>query len=214
MLAAALTLQVPVLAAPARPARATFAAGCFWCAETAFEGLPGVLSVTSGFTGGEKKNPTYEEVSAGGTGHAESIEVEFDPARTSYAALLDVFWHNIDPTQAEGQFCDHGHQYRAAIFYHGADQKRLAEDSKRRLEAGKHRWKGPIVTEISPAGVFYPAEAYHQDFYRKDPVRYHGYRLGCGRDLKLIALWGKPGRSYDGPPSAGNAGKVSRVQGK
>jgi peptide-methionine (S)-S-oxide reductase len=174
--------------------RATFAMGCFWCAETAFEGLPGVVAVTSGYTGGFKKNPTYEEVSAGTTGHAESIQVLFDPKKVTYAALLDLFWHNIDPTSAEGQFCDRGHQYRSAIFYQDETQHRLAEASKRRLETTPQRFKGPIVTEITAASVFYPAEEYHQDFYKKDPVRYESYRLGCGRDQRLKELWGKPGR--------------------
>src|SRR5262245_13763060 len=128
--------------------KATFAMGCFWCAETAFEGLPGVVSVTSGYTGGSKKDPTYEEVSAGKTGHAESIQVVYDPKKVSYAQLLEIFWHNIDPTQAEGQFCDHGHQYRSAIFYQDATQKQLAEDSKHRIETTPQRFKGKIVTEI------------------------------------------------------------------
>lgn len=174
--------------------KATFAGGCFWCEETTFEGLPGVLSVTSGYTGGTKVNPTYEEVSGGGTGHAESVEVVFDPARVTYARLLDIFWRNIDPTQAEGQFCDHGHQYRSAIFYHDATQKSLAEASLARLRATPQRFKGAIVTEITAAGPFYPAEEYHQDFYKKNPERYHEYRLGCGRDRRLEQLWGKPER--------------------
>jgi peptide-methionine (S)-S-oxide reductase len=172
--------------------KATFAAGCFWCAETAFEGLPGVVSVTSGYTGGPEKNPTYEQVSSGRTGHAEAVEVLFDPRRTTYERLLDIFWRNVDPTQKDGQFCDRGRQYRSAIFYHDAEQKRLALESRRRLETGRRRWKGPIVTEIVPATRFTAAEEYHQDFYRKDPVRYRTYRLGCGRDRRLEELWGKP----------------------
>src|SRR5262249_33870817 len=149
--------------------KATFAGGCFWCEETAFEGLPGVQSVISGYTGGFKQNPTYEEVSSGSTGHAESVEITFDPAKISYAELVDIFWHNVDPTQGNGQFCDHGTQYRSAIFYHDDAQKRLAEESKRKLETTPQRFKGKIVTAIEAAGRFWPAEEYHQDFYRKDP---------------------------------------------
>ncbi len=182
---------------PSTLARAAFAGGCFWCEETAFEGLPGVISVTSGYTGGLTKNPTYEEVSSGITGHAESVEVLYDTTRTSYAKLLDIYWHNIDPTQAGGQFCDHGTQYRSAIFYHDAGQKKLALESKARLESAKQRWSGRIVTQIVPATKFYPAEEYHQDFYKKDPVQYHAYREGCGRDRRLMELWGMPGRSVD-----------------
>ena len=171
-------------------ARATFAGGCFWCVETAFEGLPGVLTVTSGYTGGQKKNPTYDEVSSGTTGHAESVEILYDPTQTSYEKLLDVFWHNIDPLTANAQFCDHGPQYRSAIFYHDEAQRRAAEASKRAIEASG-RFRQPIVTELSPASVFYPAEEYHQDFYRKNPARYESYRLGCGRDSRLRELWGE-----------------------
>ena len=184
----------PARAATPVTARATFAGGCFWCMETAFEGLPGVSAVVSGYTGGFKKHPAYEEVSSGTTGHAESVQVLYDPRQISYAQLLDIFWHNIDPTQANGQFCDHGAQYRSAIFYGDTTEKRLAEASKRTLEATPQRFKGPIVTQIVPAGEFWPAEEYHQDFYRKDPVRYQSYRLGCGRDKRLIELWGQPGR--------------------
>jgi peptide-methionine (S)-S-oxide reductase len=172
---------------------ATFAGGCFWCEEATFEGYPGVISVTSGYTGGTKKDPTYEEVSAGGTGHAESIEIVFDPAKTTYAALLDLYWHNIDPTQTGGQFCDHGSQYRSAIFYHGEAQRRLALQSERQLES-MAAFKGRIATQIVAATVFYPAEDYHQDYYRKNPVEYHAYRMGCGRDARLKEIWGKPGR--------------------
>jgi peptide-methionine (S)-S-oxide reductase len=175
-------------------ARATFAGGCFWCMETAFEGLPGVRSVISGYTGGFKKAPTYEEVSSGVTGHAESVQITYDPGRISYAQLLDVFWHNVDPTQAGGQFCDHGNQYRSAIFYADSTEQRLAEASKRAIETTPHRFKEPIVTQIVAASRFWPAEEYHQDFYRKDPIRYQSYRLGCGRDQRLVELWGKPGR--------------------
>jgi peptide-methionine (S)-S-oxide reductase len=178
-------------APPDGHATAIFAGGCFWCEETAFEGLPGVLSVTSGYTGGQKKNPTYEEVSAGGTGHAESVEVAFDPAKTSYERLLEVFWHNVDPFQKDAQFCDHGTQYRSAIFYKDEAQRKAAEESKRKLEE-QPRFKGKIVTQIVAASTFYPAEEYHQDFYKKNPVRYHSYREGCGRDARLKEIWGEP----------------------
>ena len=175
--------------------KATFAGGCFWCEEATFEGLPGVVSVVSGYTGGTRKDPTYEEVSGGGTGHAESVEITFDPARISYAKLLDIYWHNIDPTQADGQFCDHGNQYRSAIFYHDATQMKLALASRKQLQSTRQRWTGAIVTQIVPATVFYPAEDYHQDYFRKNPESYHEYRKGCGRDERLKQLWGMPGRS-------------------
>jgi len=169
---------------------ATFAGGCFWCEETAFEGIDGVLSVTSGYTGGHARNPTYEQVSSGVTGHAESVQVVYDPAKISYARLLDVFWHNVDPLQKDGQFCDHGTQYRSAIFYHDENQRNEAEASKRKLEE-EPRFKGKIVTQIVAASTFYPAEEYHQDFYKKNPTRYHEYRMACGRDARLKELWGK-----------------------
>ena len=180
--------------APAAPAtaKATFAGGCFWCMEGPFDKLPGVISTTSGYTGGKTKNPTYEQVSSGTTGHAESVQVEYDPTKVSYEKLLDVFWHNIDPTQRDGQFCDHGSQYRTAIFYHNDEQRKLAESSKAALQKSKP-FKGDIVTEIVPAQQFYPAEEYHQDFYKKNPVRYKIYRTGCGRDARLQALWGRSG---------------------
>ena len=176
-------------APPGTNATAIFAGGCFWCEETAFVGLPGVLSVTSGYTGGQKKNPTYEEVSAGGTGHAESVQVVFDPARTSYEKLLEVFWHNVDPFQKDGQFCDHGTQYRSAIFYGDDAQRKAAEESRRRLEE-EPRFQGKIATQIVAASTFYPAEEYHQQFYKKNPARYHSYRAGCGRDARLKQIWG------------------------
>ena len=185
-------LSAPALTAAPTTAKAIFAGGCFWCEETAFEGVPGVLSVTSGYTGGQKQNPTYEEVSAGGTGHAESVEVAYDPAKISYEKLLEIFWHNVDPLQANGQFCDHGNQYRSAIFYSGDAQRAAAEASKRKLEE-EPRFKGKIVTQIVPASTFYPAEEYHQDFYKKSPVRYKSYRAGCGRDARLKELWGAAG---------------------
>src|SRR6266852_4203912 len=171
-------------------AKATFAGGCFWCMEPSFDKLPGVLSTTSGYTGGQKKNPTYHEVSAGSTGHAEAVQVVYDPQKVSYEKLLEVFWHNIDPTQKDGQFCDHGNQYRTAIFYHDETQKQLAEASKTQLQNTKP-FQGEIVTEIVPAGEFYPAEDYHQDYYLKNPLRYKFYRTTCGRDQRLQTLWGK-----------------------
>jgi peptide-methionine (S)-S-oxide reductase len=176
---------------PGEHATAIFAGGCFWCEETAFEGLPGVLSVVSGYTGGQTKNPTYEQVSAGVTGHAESVQVTYDPAKTSYEKLLDVFWRNVDPFQKNGQFCDHGTQYRSAIFYRDEAQKKAAEESRRELEEAP-KFKGKIVTEIVAASTFYPAEDYHQDFYKKSPARYYSYREGCGRDARLKQIWGEP----------------------
>ena len=170
-------------------AKATFAGGCFWCMVPPFAKLPGVISVTSGYTGGQKVNPTYEEVSAGGTGHAEAVEIVYDPTKISYSQLLDVFWHNIDPLDATGQFCDKGNQYRSAIFTHNDEQKRLAEASKQALEQSG-RFKQPLVTAIVPASTFYPAEDHHQDYYQKNPVRYKFYRYSCGRDKRLEELWG------------------------
>lgn len=174
-------------AAGKRLEKATFAGGCFWCMQPPFDHLDGVVSTTVGYTGGQKKNPTYEEVSAGGTGHAESVEVLYDPARVSYAKLLEVFWHNVDPLTANRQFCDGGNQYRTAIFYHDEAQRRLAEESKGVLEKG-HGWR--IVTGIVPADMFYPAEEYHQGYYKKNPGRYTLYRWNCGRDARLKTLWG------------------------
>jgi len=171
-------------------AKATFAGGCFWCVEAAFDKVPGVISTTSGYTGGTKKNPTYEQVSAGGTGHAESVEVAYDPAKVSYEKLLDAFWHNVDPLVKDRQFCDVGHQYRSAIFYRDENEKRLAEASKAEVQK---RFKQAIQTEIVPAGPFYPAEEYHQDYYKKNPLRYKLYRSGCGRDRRLTELWGSSG---------------------
>lgn len=169
--------------------KATFAGGCFWCMEHPFDELPGVVSVTSGYTGGHKKNPTYEEVSAGGTGHAEAVQVVYIPSKISYEKLLSRFWHNIDPTVKDRQFCDVGNQYRSAIFYHGEEQRRLALQSKKAIEATK-RFKEPIMTEIVAATEFYPAEEYHQQYYKKNPIRYKYYRLSCGRDNRLKELWG------------------------
>ncbi len=170
-------------------AKATFAGGCFWCVEEAFDPVPGVISTASGYMGGQLKNPSYEQVSAGRTGHAEVVQVEYDPAKVSYGKLLEVFWRNIDPTQKDAQFCDQGSQYRSAIFYHDEQQKRLAEASKAALMKNKP-FKGGIVTEITKASEFYPAEGYHQDFYQKNPVRYKFYKTGCGRAARLKQLWG------------------------
>lgn len=168
-------------------AKATFAGGCFWCMEPPFDKLDGVISTTSGYTGGQKENPTYKEVSAGGTGHAESVQVVYDPTKVSYEQLLAVFWKNIDPTVDDQQFCDHGDQYRTAIFYHNEEQKQLAEASEVPV---KERF-GTVYTEIVPASTFYPAEEYHQDYYQKNPLRYKFYRTTCGRDARLEDLWGK-----------------------
>lgn len=168
---------------------ATFAGGCFWCMEGPYDTLAGVVSTTSGYTGGGKRNPTYEEVSAGGTGHAESVRVVFDPAKISFERLLEVFWHNIDPLARDRQFCDSGPQYRSAIFYHDEAQRRAAEASKSVLEASG-RLKGPIATQIVPAAEFWPAEDYHQDYYLKNPIRYKFYRGSCGRDSRLKEIWG------------------------
>jgi len=176
--------------APSGLARATFAGGCFWCMEGPFDKLSGVVSTTSGYTGGTAENPTYEQVSAGWTGHAEAVQVLYDPKKITYAKLLDVFWRNIDPLTPNAQFCDHGSQYRSAIFYHDAEQKRLAEASKSALEKSG-RFKDKIVTQIVPATKFYAAEGYHQDYYIKNPIRYKYYRSGCGRDRRLEVLWGK-----------------------
>lgn len=170
-------------------AKATFAGGCFWCMEPPFDKLEGVISTTSGYTGGDQRNPTYRQVSAGGTGHTEAVEILYDPEKISYAELLDVFWRNIDPLTADRQFCDVGSQYRTGIFFHNEDQKRLAEQSKQALTASD-RFDKPIVTEITPAGEFYPAEDYHQDYYQKNPLRYKFYRYQCGRDQRLEELWG------------------------
>jgi len=167
---------------------AIFAGGCFWCEEAAFEGVPGISAVISGYTGGFTKNPSYEEVSSGTTGHAESVRVVFDPSKISYAQLLERFWHSVDPLSANGQFCDRGHQYRSAIFYLDDAQKRAAEESKKRIET---QLKQAVATEIVKAGEFYPAEEYHQDFFKKNPIRYQSYRLGCGRDRRLKELWGE-----------------------
>jgi peptide-methionine (S)-S-oxide reductase len=171
-------------------ATATFAAGCFWCVEETFDKVPGVVSTTSGYTGGQKKNPTYPEVSAGGTGHTEAVKVVYDPAKVSYERLLAQFWLNHDPTVKDRQFCDAGSQYRASIFFHTEEQKRLAEASRAKWEKEKP-FPQPIVTPIVAASEFWPAEDYHQDYYMKNPVRYKLYTSGCGRYARLDQLWGK-----------------------
>jgi peptide-methionine (S)-S-oxide reductase len=181
---------------PQPTATATFAGGCFWCMEPPFEKLPGVVSVTSGYSGGPEKNPTYEQVSAGKTGHMESIQIVYDPKKIAYSKLLDVFWHNIDPTQRDGQFCDRGTQYRSAIFYSNATQRRLAEESKLGIEKSRGLTR-PIVTPIVAFRAFYRAEEYHQDYYKKNPTDYDAYRTGCGRDKRLQALWGAEAAEHD-----------------
>jgi peptide-methionine (S)-S-oxide reductase len=175
--------------APAVTARAIFAGGCFWCMEPPFDALPGVMSTTAGYIGGSRRNPTYEEVSAGRTGHAEAVEVVYDPSRVGYETLLHVFWRNIDPVAVDRQFCDAGTQYRSAIFYVDEAQRRLAEASKAEL-AASGRFDRQIATEITTAGRFWPAEDYHQNYYEQNPLRYKFYRGNCGRDARLRELWG------------------------
>ncbi|HXG29360.1 MAG TPA: peptide-methionine (S)-S-oxide reductase MsrA [Nevskiales bacterium] len=190
---------MPLLAGAASPraleagpgqAAATFAGGCFWCTEADFEKLPGVIAAQSGYSGGHVANPSYEQVSGGGTGHVETVRVIYDPQKISYAQLLEHFWRTIDPTDAGGQFCDRGSQYRSAIFAHDTAQQRMAEESRRRLQQSGRLHK-PVVTEIIPLTAFYPAEDYHQDYYNKNPLRYRYYRSGCGRDRTLEKVWGK-----------------------
>jgi peptide-methionine (S)-S-oxide reductase len=193
LFAALVLLLLVAHVARAEPAVATFAGGCFWCMEPPFEALPGVVSVTAGYTGGSKPNPSYEEVSAGGTGHAESVEIVYDPAQISFERLLDVFWHNIDPTVADRQFCDVGRQYRSAIFVHDAAQRKAAEASLAEIQ---RRLGVPVKTQIVDAGPFYRAEEYHQDYYKKNPIRYRYYRHGCGRDARLQELWGVEAPSH------------------
>jgi len=196
--AAGLLIAISMIAATAAraaspasgKAHATFAGGCFWCMEGPFDRLPGVISTTSGYTGGSVKRPSYEQVSSGTTGHAEAVDVVYDPSKVTYEQLLDVFWHNVDPLDRGGQFCDRGNQYRTAIFYHDAEQQRLAEQSKEALDASG-KLKKKIVTEIVPAGEFYAAEDYHQEYYIRNPIRYKYYRFNCGRDDRLKQLWGE-----------------------
>ena len=171
---------------------ASFAGGCFWCMVHPFDSLPGVVSVLSGYTGGSVQHPSYEQVSAGGTGHRESVLVTYDPGKIPYERLLDVFWHNVDPLDPSGQFCDHGMQYTTAIFVADEEQRRLAEQSKQAIEEKLGR---KVVTAILPAGPFWRAEDYHQDYYKKNPIRYRFYRYTCGRDARLDAVWGSEARS-------------------
>ncbi len=181
----------PSSKAPApQTAIATFAGGCFWCMEPPYDKLDGVISTISGYIGGHQKNPTYKSVSAGRSGHTEAVQVTYDPSRVSYEKLLQVFWRNIDPVAKDRQFCDSGSQYRSEIFYHDEQQERIARDSKETLDQDKP-FDGEIATEISAASRFYPAEKYHQDYYKKNPLRYKGYRYSCGRDKRLKQLWGK-----------------------
>jgi len=170
-------------------AKAVFAAGCFWCMESPFDELDGVVSTTSGYTAGRVANPTYEQVSGGGTGHTEALEVEYDPKRVSYDKLLEVFWRNVDAVDGGGQFCDRGSQYRPGIYYQSDEQKQQAERSKAQIA---ERLRQPIAVEIEKGGAFYKAEEYHQDYYKKNPARYKFYKWNCGRAQRLEKLWGKP----------------------
>ncbi|MGZ8532422.1 MAG: peptide-methionine (S)-S-oxide reductase MsrA [Candidatus Binatia bacterium] len=184
---AALLLFAAAVPGSAQTAKATFAGGCFWCMEPPFDELEGVISTTSGYISGKTKNPTYEQVSTGTTGHTEALQVVYDPKKITYDKLLEVFWRNIDPLAANGQFCDLGSQYRSGIFYHDGNQKSAAEKSKKSIQT---RFKQPVATEITAATVFYPAEDYHQDYYKKNPVRYKLYSHGCGRAQRLEEVWG------------------------
>jgi peptide-methionine (S)-S-oxide reductase len=170
---------------------ATFAGGCFWSMQKAFDGVPGVVSTTAGYSGGTTARPTYEEVETGRTGYAESVQLIYDPARITYQGLLDIYWHHIDPLTPDAAFCDHGPQYRSIIFYRDGEQQQLAEASKRALDQS-HRFATPIVTAIQRATEFHPAEEYHQQFYKKNPVRYQAYVIGCGREGRIRQLWGPP----------------------
>ena len=186
-IAAALLASVPAQAAPKREV-AVFAGGCFWCTEADFDKMPGVLSTVSGYTGGSRANPTYEQVSGGGTGHIEAVRVEYDPTKVTYATLARRFFRTIDPLDGGGQFCDRGAQYRSALFVAGAEQRRIAEAEK----AGAAKALGkPVATLILPAARFYPAEGYHQNYYKKNPIRYRFYRFNCGRDARLGKVWGR-----------------------
>jgi peptide-methionine (S)-S-oxide reductase len=190
-LLAACLLAVTTLGTSAqeKTAKAIFAGGCFWCVEADFDKVPGVLSTTSGYLNGKTKNPTYKEVSAGGSGHVEAVEIVYDPAKVTYAKLLDVFWHNIDPLVKDRQFCDSGDQYRTGIYYLDDEQKKLAEESKKPVVA-KFAPR-TVYTEIVKADTFTKAEEYHQDYYKKNEARYNFYRWNCGRDQRLEQLWGK-----------------------
>lgn len=192
-MAAVTAASLGALAQSSATAVATFGSGCFWCTESDFDKVPGVISTVSGYTGGTTANPTYESVSSGRSGHVEVVQVTFDPAKVSYKQLLDVYWRNVDPFDANGQFCDKGSQYRPVIFTHGPEQKKFAEESK--AQAAKElsaKFKFPVVVSIEDAKPFTPAEDYHQDFYKKNPTRYSIYRTGCGRDARLKQIWGAP----------------------
>jgi peptide-methionine (S)-S-oxide reductase len=189
--AAALTALAGAGAAPAaEPRVATFASGCFWCTEADFEKVPGVVEAVSGYTGGRDPDPTYKEVSAGGTGHTEAVQVRYDPDEVTYERLLEVYWRNVDPLDADGQFCDRGDQYRPAIFANDEEQRRQAEESRAALERSGRFGPRPIVVQVQPAGPFHPAEDYHQDYAKRNAWRYSFYRLNCGRDARLAELWG------------------------
>jgi peptide-methionine (S)-S-oxide reductase len=190
LIATLLALVLGAAVHAAETARATLAGGCFWCVEADFDKIEGVVSTTSGYTGGDVPNPSYEQVASKRTGHAEAVEVVFDPAKLSYERLLEYFWRSIDPTTVDRQFCDRGSPYRTAIFTHGPEQLAAARASLAELQKSKP-FPEPIVTEILPAGPFYPAEEYHQDYYKKNPLRYRYYRAACGRDARLRELWGE-----------------------
>lgn len=186
----AATAAEPAAKGKTATATAIFAGGCFWCMEPPFDALPGVSATTSGYTGGQKVNPSYEQVSAGDTGHVEAVQIAYDPKQISYEKLLEVFWRNVDPLDSGGQFCDRGSTYTTAIFYANEEQKKLAEQSKTAIEKKLGK---TVVTTIRPATTFYAAEDYHQDYYKKNPLRYKYYRYSCGRDQRLEQLWGKKG---------------------
>lgn len=186
-----INLNLPQLQADNNTETAILAGGCFWCIESDFEKLDGVIEVVSGYTGGHVENPSYKQVSAGGTGHIESALITYDPVKINYARILDYFWHHIDPTNDKGQFCDYGSQYRPVIFYQDESQRKIAEASRQHIIKTKP-FKDPVKVEIVKASTFYPAEDYHQDYYRKNPIRYKYYRYSCGRDARVESLWGKP----------------------
>lgn len=187
-IALGLVFATPGRSQTARAETATFAAGCFWCVEEAFDKVAGVISTRSGYTAGRTPNPTYEQVSSGGTGHTEALQVTYDPSKVSYDALLEAFWRNVDAVDRGGQFCDRGSQYRSGIYVHSDDQRQRAEASKARIAAQLGK---PIATEIASAGPFYAAEEYHQDYYKRNPTRYKFYKWNCGRAQRLEELWGK-----------------------
>ena len=188
-----MSLTGSIQAAPHQTA--TFAGGCFWCIESDFDKVPGVVSTTSGYTGGHTADPDYDQVTTGGTGHREALQIKFDPGKVSYSQLLEVFWHSVDPTDPGGQFCDRGESYQTAVFVHDDQQRQLAEASKKAAMAALRR---EIVTPVEAAGRFYPAEEYHQDYYRKNPIRYRFYRWNCGRNQRVKEVWGN--KAYTGIP--------------